>query len=208
MKEIWKPINIENFNHYEVSTFGRIRNKNGLIMKQRLGSNGYLIIDLHSKGISKTFSVHRIVAITFIPNPNNLTEVNHKDENIQNPRVDNLEWCNKDYNCNYGTRNERLKQAHKGIYDGENNPMYGKVHSKESKNKMSKNHYDCSGKNNPKSRRVICNGVLYETMLDCSNFYGINKSTMCCWLKGVNNMPKRFKEMDLKYFEEEKENKQ
>lgn len=202
MEEIWKPINIEDFSHYDVSSFGKIRNKKGLIMKQRLGSNGYLIIDLHYKNSKKTFSIHRLVALSFIPNPNNLPEVNHKDENIQNPRADNLEWCEKGYNCNYGTRNKRLSDSHKGIYDGENNPMYGKKHSKSAKDKMSENHYDCNGKNNPRARKVICDGIIYLTMLECSSFYGINKSTMCCWLNGTNKMSKQFKDMNLKYYDE------
>lgn len=48
------------------------------------------------------------MAETFIPNPNNLPEVNHKDENKQNPKVNNLEWCTPKYNSNYGTRKERI----------------------------------------------------------------------------------------------------
>ena len=51
--------------------------------------------------------LHRMVAMLFIPNPDNLPEVNHKDEDITNCRADNLEWCTSKYNANYGTRNER-----------------------------------------------------------------------------------------------------
>lgn len=54
--------------------------------------------------------IHRLVAETFIPNPDNLPQVNHKDENIHNNNVDNLEWCSAKYNANYGTRNERRSQ--------------------------------------------------------------------------------------------------
>ena len=52
--------------------------------------------------------MHRVVADAFIPNPHNLPEVNHKDENPANNEVNNLEWCTSKYNANYGTRNERM----------------------------------------------------------------------------------------------------
>lgn len=56
---------------------------------------------------SKTYRVHRLVADCFIPNPNNYSDVNHKDEVKSNNRVENLEWCTHQYNMNFGTRNER-----------------------------------------------------------------------------------------------------
>ena len=57
---------------------------------------------------------HRIVATTFIPNPDNLPQVNHKDENKLNNSVDNLEWCDEKYNSNYGTRIEIIIKTKKG----------------------------------------------------------------------------------------------
>ena len=58
----------------------------------------------------KSFTIHRLVATVFIPNPNNYTEVNHKDENKTNNNVENLEWCTRKYNINYGTARERARQ--------------------------------------------------------------------------------------------------
>jgi hypothetical protein len=107
MDEIWKDI----FEDYQVSSYGRIKSfKNGKekILKPYSTKKGYLEIDLHKNDKRKVFKVHRLVANAFIPNPHNLPQVNHKDENKLNNRVENLEWCTTLYNNNYGTRNERI----------------------------------------------------------------------------------------------------
>lgn len=62
-------------------------------------------------GKSITYKVHRLVAIAFIPNPDNLPHINHKDENKLNNNPNNLEWCDNSYNNNYGTRNKRIAKA-------------------------------------------------------------------------------------------------
>lgn len=85
-------------------------------VKPRL-CNGYNIIGLWIGGEQKHFFVHRLVSLTFIPNPDNLPEVNHKDENKTNNMVGNLEWCSKSYNINYGTRNERCGEKNLNMKD-------------------------------------------------------------------------------------------
>ncbi len=126
MEEIWKDIKgYEGL--YQVSNLGRIKslareysvNKGKRYIGERIknlrkDSRGhYLLVDLSKNGKSKTLLVHRIVAEHFINNPNNLTQVNHKDEDKTNNNVENLEWCDGKYNQNYGTlpkrRNEKLK---------------------------------------------------------------------------------------------------
>lgn len=72
---------------------------------------GYEVVQLHN-GNHKSIRVHRLVAIQFIPNPNNLPQVNHIDENKSNNVVSNLEWCDNKYNANFGTRKEKLKISH------------------------------------------------------------------------------------------------
>lgn len=97
---------------YQVNNFGKIRSlKNNKIkeIKQTDNNYGYLCATLCSNGKLKTEKVHRIVAKTFIPNPNNLLCVNHKDENKYNNCVDNLEWCNHYYNNHYGKRTKKVK---------------------------------------------------------------------------------------------------
>ena len=67
-------------------------------------------MDLKKNKKRKAHLVHRLVAKAFIPNPDQLCEVNHKDENKLNNTVNNLEWCNSEYNCNYGMRNKKLSK--------------------------------------------------------------------------------------------------
>lgn len=121
MKEVWKDI--ENYEgYYQVSNLGRVRSvdrdiiySNGIIVKYtgkllslHLEKNGYISVLFSKNGSQERAYVHRLVAKTFISNPNNYLEINHKDENPQNNKVDNLEWCNRKYNLNYG--NHRNKQ--------------------------------------------------------------------------------------------------
>lgn len=73
--------------------------------------NGYRVVCLTKNGKQKTVRVHRIVAKAFVPNPNGFCEVNHKDENKTNNCADNLEWCNRKYNVNYGKRTDKTKKS-------------------------------------------------------------------------------------------------
>ena len=116
--EVWKDIpDYEGL--YQVSNLGRIKslnfNKTGKekIMKPRTG-NRYYMIALWKNGIRKDYLLHRIVAETFIPNPENKPFINHKDENCFNNSINNLMWCTHKENMNWGTRNERISKANKG----------------------------------------------------------------------------------------------
>lgn len=106
MKEILKPI--ENCHQYFISNFGKVYSqRSGRLkeLKQFTDSKGhYMMIGLiDNNGNRKKYLVHRLVAKAFIPNPNNLPEVNHKDKNKQNNHVNNLEWC---------TRKENLEDSY------------------------------------------------------------------------------------------------
>ena len=72
--------------------------------------NGYLKVNLSKNGKAKNFRVHRLVAEAYIPNPDNLPMINHKDENKTNNCLQNLEWCDAKYNINYGTRNDKIRK--------------------------------------------------------------------------------------------------
>lgn len=110
--EIWRLY--PEFDFIEVSTLGRVRTldrvvsngkgtrvEKGKILKQGLNKNGYLRVAFRKDSKLVNKSVHRLVAQTFIPNPDNLPEVNHKDNNKLNNSVSNLEWCSHKYNIEY-----------------------------------------------------------------------------------------------------------
>lgn len=113
MREVWKLV--EECPHYEVSNKGRVRSMtyvdelgrhhDGKIL--RPSYQNYATVQMGHKGKMITRTVHRLVAKAFIPNPNNLEFVNHKDENKHNNNVDNLEWCTRQYNNEYGTARQR-----------------------------------------------------------------------------------------------------
>jgi len=99
MTEEWKKVNRAGFNYW-VSNLGRVKNKHGRILKPEI-RNGYYSVDLMSNKKRYKCRIHRLVAETFISNPENLPMVNHKDENRLNNRVENLEWCDNTYNSQY-----------------------------------------------------------------------------------------------------------
>ena len=115
MKEIWKDI-LGYEGLYQVSNFGRVKSLNykrtgkERILKLLKHKCGYLYIGLHKDNNVKNYYIHRLVAEAFIDNPNNLPQVNHKDENKLNNVVSNLEWCDAKYNINYGTARERMTE--------------------------------------------------------------------------------------------------
>ena len=107
-KEIW--VDIKGFKGiYKISNHGRVYSlKNNIIRKPKTNNRGYWQIALHKDGKEHMFLLHRLVAIHFVNNPHNYPQVNHKDENKDNNRADNLEWCTNEYNALYGTRIERV----------------------------------------------------------------------------------------------------
>ena len=110
-KEEWRPV-VGYEGLYEVSNLGRVRNsRTGRIRKITFDQDGYLQLSLFRKGSNVCRKVHRLVAMAFIPNPDNLPCINHKDENPANNCVDNLEWCTHQYNNNYGNRIEKYRKS-------------------------------------------------------------------------------------------------
>ena len=145
MEEQWKDIIIEKngvtYDYselYQVSNFGRVRSLDrvdsrghklkGKIIRCKPRENGYVYVGLHKNGEKQQlFTMHRLVATMFIPNPENLPIVNHKDEDKYNNNVDNLEWCTQEYNNTYGTCRKRAGEKISEKMKGDKNPMSRKV---------------------------------------------------------------------------------
>lgn len=120
-KEYWKPV-VGYEGLYEVSNWGRVKSMNynhtgkEKILKPGTYKSGYLYVVLWKNNKQKHFLIHRLVAEAFLEIPEELKQyigtvylqVNHKDENKKNNNVENLEFCDRTYNVNYGTRNERI----------------------------------------------------------------------------------------------------
>ena len=95
---------------YAVTSCGKVWSYiNECFLKPRC-ENGYLRVGLYKEGKIKNHFIHRLVAEAYIPNPENLPEINHKDEDKTNNCLQNLEWCDHKYNINYGTRIDKIKK--------------------------------------------------------------------------------------------------
>lgn len=193
MKEVWKDVK-----HYEglykISNFGRIWSyKTNQYRHPSVKDNGYLAIVLHKDGVKRNEYIHRLVALTFLENPNGYPQINHKDEDKQNNRVDNLEWCDAQYNNTYGTARAR------GVATTKERGGY-----KKARQRM------CSVENpavkNPKYRgsnsyakRVFCDGKEFDCIKDCAEYYNVNYSTMRGWMCGTLKIPNWFVDKNLHY---------
>jgi len=124
MIELWKDIkNYEGL--YQVSNLGNVKSVDRYVyagdnsnhkyqhIKERnlklSGGDKYIQVHLCKNGKIKAFLVHRLVAEAFIPNPDNLPCINHKDENPKNNQAENLEWCTYKYNNEYNERIDKCK---------------------------------------------------------------------------------------------------
>lgn len=121
VKEVWKDIGDYN-GLYQVSNYGRVKssgkksNHKGAIILKQATIQGYKMVTLTKNSKGKMFKVHRLVALAFIPNPENKPQVNHIDGNKNNNHVSNLEWCTAKENCFHA---EKLKLRYR--YSGKEN---------------------------------------------------------------------------------------
>lgn len=174
-QEIWKEI--KEFNKYEISNFGIIRNKETKnFKKQSLKENGYVRLYFYKNGITYMRYVHRLVAEAFIPNLENKPTVNHIDGNKTNNRVDNLEWATY--------KEQSIHALKKGLRKvGKEHPLYGKKLSKERCDKLKKRRKENSYIFNKKINQYDLQGNYIKTW-DCINdairYYNNKAIEFCC----------------------------
>ncbi len=116
--------NIIGYEHYQIDEYGNVYNKKGKKRKHYINEDGYCRLGLSLNGHSKTFLLHRLVAINFIPNLSKLPHINHIDGNKENNHYSNLEWC---------TASENIIHAYKlGLIDNKSK----NIGSKNGKSKL------------------------------------------------------------------------
>ena len=151
MTEEWRPI-VGYEGLYEVSNTGQVRGLDryvkysdgriylhkGKVLSPIKDRDGYLQVNLCYSGRINSIKIHRLVAQAFIPNPDNLPQVNHKDEVKTNNNVDNLEWCDSKYNLNYGTRKDKVRESQlkSGYWTGLSREEYMKKYIQDNKDKL------------------------------------------------------------------------
>jgi hypothetical protein len=166
--EIWKDIK-GYVGLYQVSNKGRIKSYPRMkgciyfdeqLLKLHDNGHGYLHVDLYDGlGGRKKYYIHRLVADTFIDNPNNYPQINHKDNDTYNNNYNNLEWCTQKYNNNYGNHNQKISAYRLGKF---------------------------KGKDNVNSKKIICitTGKIFDCSREAAEFYHIGKSrnaiSGCC----------------------------
>lgn len=143
--EVWKDV--EDFEgHYQVSNHGRVRSikKEILVLKGEYQHNGYKRVCLWKDGRKHNKLVHRLVAIAFLQNPSNYSDVNHIDEDKNNNHVTNLQWCTHLYNMNFGSVREKISYSNRG-----------KIASTETRKKLSNHSKDCQWISNGTCEKFI-----------------------------------------------------
>ena len=114
MEEEFKKI--DGYDNYEVSNQGYVRNTDtGRVLKQGKNPNGYYFITLSKNGIGKSFKIHRLIGLYFIPNPENLREIDHIDRNKTNNSISNLRWISHSNNNRNKPKKQNISSKFKGV---------------------------------------------------------------------------------------------
>ena len=174
MEEIWKDVvGYEGF--YQVSNLGRVKSLfTNKIMSTYIGNNQYVSLRLArcNYGKTKLCLLHRIVAEAFIPNPDHLPQVGHKDETRTNNRADNLYWTNSVENNNTPQHCYRIAKGKKNV-----KPTFVQ-------------------------KSIVCDGTIYPSLQNfCQQHNNMNPPTVWRWLNKVTKMPKEWQERGLKYYD-------
>ena len=173
---------------YSVSNKGNVKNdETGKILKPKTAGRGYLAVDLWIGKKPHRFYVHRLVAENFIPNPDNLPQVNHKSEVKTENFVENLEWCDNKYNMTYGTGQQRRTEHTDYSVVGGKMKEWWNTHSWQEQF----GHLDYSEVMNKYKKAVIntTTGTIYKGIREAERITGIDHnaiSKVCRHLPNFN----------------------
>lgn len=163
MVDTWTKIN--GYNNYSISKNGQIRNDiTGKIKADRINSRGYSLVDLYSNGERQTERVHRLVADTFIPNPDDKPQVNHRDGNKRNNSVENLEWCTASENMQHAFDTGLSKPTRSML--GRRNPNAGRP---------------------GRPVRIVETGQVFSSITECEKAINGDNRHICDCLSGRQN---------------------
>ena len=115
MEEIYKKI--DGYDNYEISNFGNVRNTDsGKVLKPCINSCGYYIVNLYKDRNCKSFYTHRLIALYFIPNPDNLPFIDHIDRNRSNNSIQNIRWISHSNNNRNIPKKQNATSRYMGVY--------------------------------------------------------------------------------------------
>ena len=185
--EIWEDIVVdkEELNTYkglyQVSNIGRVRNsKTGRILKQWKDRQGYFNVKLYKDSNKKTYKVHRLVALAFIPNTENKPQVDHINTIRHDNRMENLRWATQSENNNNELTLKHISELNKG-----------KIRSKESIEKQKetiklKNKNKIKVDKEKKDHRIICitTKKVFNSIKEAGEYYNINQGNICDCCRG------------------------
>lgn len=200
MTEIWKDIS-EYEGLYQISNLGNVksqhsnrmnRQKPGKLLKIALMKNGYMSLELRMGDTNKRHLIHRLIAESFISNPDNKPVVNHINGIKTDNRIENLEWCTQSENIRHAI-DTGLRGTSFGPPKGTKPWNTDKLLSEEHKAKLSKAKL---GKPSLKKRKVIdtSTGIIYNGIQEAADAFGVKYSNMCGKLYKKNKINLTFYE--------------
>lgn len=177
-KEFWKEI--EGFDNYQISNLGRVKNiKFDRLVKPLLDNRGYIMVNLYKNGKMKRLSLHRLIAIAFIPNPENKPCIDHINTDRSDNRIENLRWCTQKENHNNPLSLMNHSKAAKGRTVSEE--------QKKNQSEKMKGRYKGNKWGSKKIIQLTLDGIFvreWDAIKDAADSFGVSSSAIWNCLNG------------------------